>query len=207
MPETIQTYQPNPELQVSDHFFRTGISGLWYLQAEKNSDQRGFFSEIVSLPELEQVIGRSFPVKQINHARSQTNVVRGMHAEGWNKLVTATNGLVFSAIADIRPDSETFKQIKYFKLGSDHQTEFVNGLFISQGLANSVCVLEGPVSYIYLVDKLYSERDEKDDLSISIFDSDLNIDWPISRNDMVLSERDKNAVSLQQMLAEKQAGV
>ncbi len=203
MPETIQTYQPKDDLQISDHFFKTKIDGLFYFQAKKVNDERGFFSEVVNLPELESVIDHSFNIKQINHARSRTNVVRGMHAEGWNKLVTVTNGLVFSAIADIRPESETFKQIEYFMFGFDHQAEFGNGLFISQGLANSVCVIKGPASYIYLVDRLYSKRDKKDDLSISIFDPELDINWPVPKEKMVLSQRDKNAVSLEKALEAK----
>ncbi len=199
MSEPIHYYQANDRLQVSDRFYQTKIKGLWYFQAPKLNDERGFFSEIVKLPELEKVIGHEFRVRQVNHARSQENVVRGLHAEGWNKLVTVTNGLIFSAIADIRQNSETYKQVAYFKLGYDHESESGNGLFISQGLANSIAVLKGPVSYIYLVDKLYQERDKKDELALSIFDEQLSVKWPIAKDDMVLSERDKQAVGLKEL--------
>lgn len=196
MPDNVDYYTPNADLQVSDNFYKTSIKGLWYFKALKHNDERGFFSEIVKIPELEKVIGQPFNVKQVNHARSHEKVVRGMHAEGWNKLVTVTSGLIFSAIADIRPDSDTYKQTEYFKLGCEHEREFGNGLFISQGLANSIAVLQGPVSYIYLVDKLYRDRDQKDDRSISVFDPDLNVNWPLEPSEMVLSNRDKQAVQL-----------
>ncbi|MEA2056719.1 MAG: dTDP-4-dehydrorhamnose 3,5-epimerase family protein, partial [Patescibacteria group bacterium] len=173
--------------------------GLFYFQTKKYNDKRGYFSEIVNLPELEQVIGHPFNIKQVNQARSQKNVVRGMHAEGWNKLVTVNSGLIFSVIADIRPDSVTYKQTEYFQLGFDQNEEHGCGLYISQGLANSICTLEGPVNYLYLVDRLYSERDEKDNLSISIFDPDLNIAWPIEKEIMILSKRDKTAVELKDL--------
>ncbi len=199
MRDNVHYYKPSQELQVSENFYKTSIQGLWYFQAAKHNDERGFFSEIVKLPELEQVIGQPFNVQQVNHARSVENVVRGMHAEGWNKLVTVVSGLVFSAVADIRPQSQTYKQVEYFKLGYDHERAFGNGLFISQGLANSIAALQGPVSYLYFVDKLYAERNASDDQAISIFDPDLIITWPIDKNEMKLSERDRNAVNLREV--------
>ncbi|KUK79228.1 MAG: Putative dTDP-4-dehydrorhamnose reductase [Microgenomates bacterium 39_7] len=200
MASTLNIYQPNSDLQLSDHFFKTKIDGLLYFMAPKKNDERGFFSEIVKLPELEEVIGKPFEIKQVNCARSQQNVIRGLHAENWNKLVVVTSGLAFSAIADIRPDSSTFKQVELFELGCDHQQEYGSGLFITQGLANSVCVLEGPLNYLYFVDKLYSERDKTDDQAISLFDEELAIQWPIPRNEMILSQRDLNAVSLKEAI-------
>jgi dTDP-4-dehydrorhamnose 3,5-epimerase len=197
--QNVQYYTPTPDLQVSENFYKTSIQGLWYFQAAKHHDERGFFSEIVKLPELEQVIGHPFNMQQVNHARSVENVVRGMHAEGWNKLVTVVSGLVFSAVADVRPQSATYKQVEYFKLGYDYEQAFGNGLFISQGLANSVVVLQGPVSYLYFVDKLYAERNAGDDQAISVFDPDLNITWPINKNEMKLSERDRNALKLREV--------
>ncbi len=199
MIKQINYYQPTEDKRVSEHFYKTNIDGLYYFQAKKHNDDRGYFAEIVNLPELESVIHHPFPIKQVNQARSQTNVVRGMHAEGWNKLVTVNSGLVFSAIADIRPGSETYQRTEYFKLGFDHKQHYGSGLFISQGLANSICALEGPVNYLYLVDKLYAKRNEKDNLSISIFDPRLNITWPIEAQDMILSQRDKNALNLKEL--------
>ena len=54
------------------------------------------------------------------------------------------------------------------------------------------------MDYIYCVDRLYQDRDKAGDQAISLFDPDLNITWPLNRDKMVLSERDKNAVFLRQ---------
>lgn len=196
-------YQPTSDLQLSEHFYKTKIDGLFFFKSTKKNDERGFFSEIAKLPELEKVLGAEFKIKQVNHTRSQKNVVRGMHAEDWNKLVMVTSGLVFSAIADIRPDSDTFKTVEYFELGCDQQQEHGSGLFISKGLANSVCVLEEPLNYLYFVDKLYSERDPSGDQAISLFDEELAIDWPLPREQMILSKRDLEAVSLQELVGDR----
>lgn len=196
-------YQPAADLQISDHIFKTKINDLYYITIDKHNDERGFFSQIIVLKELEQVLGHSFAVKQVNYSNSKTNVVRGMHAEGWNKLVTVTHGKAFSALADIRPDSETFKQVEYFQLGFDLNPDKGAALYVPQGLANSICALEGPVDYIYLVDKLYSERDPAGDAALSIFDPALNIQWPLTREQMILSQRDIEAKSLEEILAKK----
>ncbi len=198
MNTTNNSYQPSEELQITDHFYKTKLEGLYYFQSPKYNDDRGFFSQLVILPELEQVIKKPFNIKQINHARSQTNVTRGFHAENWNKLVTVTSGLAFSAVVDLRPDSPTYKQVECFLLGYDHQPEFGTGLYISKGLGNSICVLEGPMSYIYLVDQLYSNRTKGDDQAISLFDKQLAVNWPITKEQMILSQRDQSSVTLEE---------
>jgi len=173
MTSTNNCYQASLDLQLSDHFFKTKIEGLFFFQSPKLNDERGFFSQLLIMPELEQIIQKPFNIKQINHARSQANVTRGFHAESWNKLVTVTSGLAFSAVVDLRPDSPAYKQVECFLLGYDHQPEQGTGLYISKGLGNSICVLEGPLSYIYLVDQLYSNRTKGDDQAISLFDEQL----------------------------------
>ena len=66
----------------------------------------------------------------------------------------------------------------------------------SKGLGNSLCVVNGPVDYLYAVDALYRERDTSGDQAISLFDPELAIPWPISREQMIISERDKQSVNL-----------
>jgi len=201
-------YQPTKKLQISDNIYKTSINGLYYITCKKHNDERGFFSEVIKLKELNQAIGFEFKPKQVNLSRSATNVIRGMHAEGWNKLVTVISGISFCALADIKPDSKTFKKVEYIKLSFD-QTEqndsdlYGAALFVSKGIANSICALKGPVNYTYLVDKYYCERDKKDDQSISIFDPDLKIKWPIAEKDMILSKRDKKTVTLRELYPEK----
>lgn len=195
-------YQPLPELEVQPGIFKTVIGGLYYLAYSFAADERGFFAEVGHSHKIEAVTGRPFKIAQINHSRSQANVARGLHAEGWNKLVTVINGLAFSSLADVRPDSPTFAKVELFELGPDNGG-LKGSLYISSGIANSVCVLKAPVDYIYCVDKLYADRDKAGDQAISLFDPDLNIPWPLDRSKMIISERDKTAVFLRQKFPEK----
>lgn len=195
-------YQPDRLQEVQPGIFKTSINGLFYLAYNFASDERGFFAEVGYTHKIEAATGQTFKIAQINHSRSLANVVRGMHAEGWNKLVTVINGLAFSALADVRPTSPTFGLVENFELGPDNGG-LKGSLFISQGIANSVCVLKAPVDYIYCVDKLYVDRDKSGDQAISLFDPDLNIAWPLPRDKMILSERDKNAVTLRQKFPDR----
>jgi len=157
---------------------------------------------VAIINELESIRKASFNIRQINHSRSEVHVTRGFHAEAWDKLITVFNGVCFCALADIRPDSPTFARVETFLLGNGEGT-LDGSLFISQGIANSVCVIQGPVDYMYGVNKLYKDRDPKGDRAISLFDPDLHVEWPISKDQMIISDRDANSVTLRHVFPEK----
>ena len=198
----MKLYEPKKDLEVVEGVFETGIKGLWYVERRQFDDERGFFAEAGHTHKLEEVSGEEFKVKQINHSRSEDRVVRGMHAEDWRKLIFVTTGVSFSALADVRPESETFGEVVNFKLGFGDDA-LKGGLFITPGIANSVCVLKGPVEYVYLVDRLYKDRDPKGDVAVSLFDEDLKISWPLKREEMIISDRDKQAVTLREKFPDK----
>lgn len=174
---------------------QTSIPGLLLLERPTNEDERGFFREVFHLDELEQALGFEFKVVQMNHSKSQPKVLRGLHAENWNKLIYPLTGQVFTAIADIRPDSSTFAKVETFIFKESDP----KALFVPKGLANSFCVLgKREVHYLYLVDAYYDGSDTR---AIAFDDPDLNITWPIE--DPLISERDKNNPRLRDLFPEK----
>lgn len=194
-----EPYNASDEKLIEERIYRTKIDGLYFVEHSVFDDQRGYYAELSVIPDIEKVIGKRFEVKQINMAQSKTNVVRGMHAEDWNKLVTVFGGRVFCALADVRPDSDTYKQVEIFLLGEDE--DCVKGsIFINKGIANSLCVQRGPIDYLYCVDELYRERDKRNDQAISVFDPVFEIEWPIERDVMILSERDRASVNLNELV-------
>ncbi len=195
-------YTPDSSSEADNGIYETGIKGLFFIENHKFHDDRGFYTELSRIPELESVIGKPFIIKQLNHARSLDNVARGFHAERWNKLVTVLHGTCFAALADIRPDSETFGQVETFILGQSEDA-LQGSLFISEGIANSLCVISGPVDYLYAVDMLYKDRDPGGDKAISLFDDTLKVNWPISKEEMIISDRDLNSITLREMFPDK----
>ncbi len=160
----------------------TSIKGLYVLERPTFDDNRGFFREVFHMNELTPVLGFEFKPVQINHSLSHAGVIRAIHAENWNKLVYPVTGKMFAAIVDIRPDSPTFAKIETFTFDDTNRY----ALFISKGLANSICAIDGDVNYIYLVDTYY---DGKDTRAIAWDDPDLKIDWPVKNP--IISDRDK----------------
>ncbi len=173
----------------------TTIAGLLILERPAFTDERGFFKEIFHLDELEKTTGLKFKGIQMNHSHSISGVIRGVHAEEWNKIVYPVCGQVFIAIVDIRPDSSTFAKVETFLIGDDNRI----GLFIQKGLANSFCVVgEKSVDYIYFVDAYWDGTDTR---AIAWDDPDLKIDWPIKNP--IISERDKNNPRLRDLFPGK----
>lgn len=186
-----------PQTEIENDIFKTSIDGMYFIAKTAHEDERGFFSEIGRIPEIEAITGTPFVVKQINHARSNKNVVRGIHAEGWNKFIFVTQGKSFCALADLRPESSTFKTVQTFVLGFG-EGALSGSLYVPMGVGNSYAVLDGPMDYVYFVDRLYADRDTSGDAAISLFDPELAIEWPISKEEMILSERDTNSVMLKE---------
>lgn len=179
----------------AEYIKTTSIPGLLILERPIFSDERGFFRELFHKDELEKVTGLKFDGVQMNHSHSRSGVIRGIHAEEWNKIVYPVCGEVFIAIVDIRLDSPTFAKVETFSVGDDNRI----GLFIPKGLANSFCVTgEKDVDYIYLVDAYWDGTDAR---AIAWNDPDLNINWPVKNP--IISERDKNNPTLRELFPEK----
>ena len=174
---------------------QTSIPGLLKLERPTFDDERGFFREVFHLNDLEEVLGFEFKTVQMNHSYSLPRVIRALHAENWNKLVYPVSGEMFAAVVDIRPESSTFGKFETFTFSDKERFS----LFISKGLANSICVTgEEAVDYLYLVDKYYDGSDTR---AIAWDDPDLAIDWPVENP--IISERDKNNPNLRDLFPEK----
>jgi dTDP-4-dehydrorhamnose 3,5-epimerase len=169
------------------------IEGLFVINRPTYSDNRGFFREALRLNELANEIYNNFNPVQMNHAYSLPSVIRGIHAENWNKIVYPITGKVFLAMVDIRSDSPTFKKVEIFDYDTNKDRL---AFFLPKGVANSVCVKgRESVHYIYLVDAYY---DGSDTTAIAWDDPELAIPWPIENP--IISERDRHNPTLQQWL-------
>ena len=174
---------------------KTTIEGLLILERPTFSDDRGFFREVFHLDELKETLGIDFRPVQWNHSKSLPSVIRAIHAENWNKLIYPVTGKMFAAIVDIRPDSPTFGKYETFNFDEDQRF----ALFISKGLANSICVIGSePVNYLYLVDAYYTGSDTR---AVAYNDPDLAIAWPVKNP--IVSERDKSNPRLRDLFPNK----
>jgi dTDP-4-dehydrorhamnose 3,5-epimerase len=171
----------------------TSLPGLLRIERPVFNDERGFFHEVARLEELSQLTGQTFEIKQVNHSRSVKGVLRGLHAERWNKIVWIARGKAFSAIVDLRPDSPTFGKYEAFELSEENGL----ALYIPEGFANSIYALTD-IDYIYLVSKTY---DGSDTTAVTWDDPDIAVAWPDTNP--ILSNRDKNNPRLRDLFPEK----
>ncbi|MCX7928195.1 MAG: dTDP-4-dehydrorhamnose 3,5-epimerase family protein [Patescibacteria group bacterium] len=165
---------------------KTHINGLWKIELDLIKDSRGFFCEVFRKSLLSETNYEFLPV-QWNHSRSNPNVLRGFHANPWAKLIYPV-GEVFIAIADIDPNSSTYKKVYTCKVSSYDCCAF----FLLPMLANAYYVLgDKPIDYFYLVDKYYTEDGMR---RIAWNDPELNTPWPTKAPE--LSNADKNSLPL-----------
>ena len=124
---------------------------------------------------------------QDNESKSSYGVVRGLHFQkppfAQSKLVRVIKGAVLDVAVDIRKDSPTFGQYVSVELTGENHRQF----FIPRGFAHGFSVLSEEVIFQYKCDNFYSPQSEG---AIAWNDSDLNIDWRIPVEEVVLSEKD-----------------
>jgi dTDP-4-dehydrorhamnose 3,5-epimerase len=160
---------------------RTPIDGLLIVRWDTHGDDRGFFRQTYQTSELAAELGVAPTFRQGNHSRSGPGVLRGFHAEPWDKLVYVVRGRAFCAVADIRPGSATFGEVATFVLGDPASEGGRSGerirLYLAEGLANSFLTLED-TDYLYDVTDEFRPGLPKP--SVAWDDPDLAVDWPIS---------------------------
>ena len=169
-----------------------GIEGAYIITPQTYRDNRGFLREIFRKSRLEEKIGRSLDLEQINHSWSKKNVLRGIHVAPWSKLVYCYRGTAQSVIIDLRQDSKTFGKYISTIIGGENPVQ----IFISPGIGNSYLVLSEEADYIYLTDKEWEPRKE---VGIIWNDPSLKIDWKI-KGAPIVSEKDKTNPLLEAIL-------
>lgn len=169
------------------------IDGLLVVSWATHDDDRGFFRQTHQTSELDEALGRAVTFRQANHVRSQPRVIRGLHAEPWDKLLYVALGTALVAVADLRVDSATFGEVETFLLG-DPPGRRVR-VFVSEGLANSYATVgDQPVDVLYDVSAEW--RHPVDKRAIAWDDPDLAIEWPT--DDPLLSDEDRNNPTLRE---------
>ena len=143
-----------------------------------------FLKTIVVISE-EKVCKTTFV--QDNESKSSYGVLRGLHFQkppfAQSKLVRVIKGAVLDVAVDIRKGSPTFGQYVSVELTGENHRQF----FIPRGFAHGFSVLSEEVIFQYKCDNFYSPQSEG---AIAWNDPDLNIDWRIPAEKVVLSEKD-----------------
>ncbi|MEV6266396.1 dTDP-4-dehydrorhamnose 3,5-epimerase family protein [Kribbella sp. NPDC051936] len=149
------------------------------LQVQPHGD--GWFKENFHREKLAEL---GMVVVQHNVAYFEdAGIVRGIHAEPWDKYLSPSSGRVFAAIVDLR-DNDTFGRVETFELGPS------DALYVPRGVGNSFCTVAPHTTYNFLVNEHWSpER-----VAVDLFDPELAIEWPV--RELKYTERDAANPSL-----------
>lgn len=165
---------------------KTNIEGDVIIEPRIFKDDRGYFFESFSQREFEEKVCKTTFV-QDNESKSSYGVLRGLHFQkppfAQSKLVRVIKGAVLDVAVDIRKGSPTFGQYVSVELTGENHRQF----FIPRGFAHGFSVLSEEVIFQYKCDNFYSPQSEG---AIAWNDPDLNIDWRIPAEKVVLSEKD-----------------
>ena len=166
----------------------TAIEDVVIIEPRLFKDERGYFLESSSQREFEEKI-RKITFVPDNERNSSYGVLRGLHFQkppyAQSKLVRVIKGAVLDVAVDIRKGSPTFGKHVAVKLTEENHLQ----LFIPRGFAHGFSVLSQEVIFQYKCDNFYAPQSEG---ALAWDDSDLNINWRIPTNQIILSEKDKH---------------
>jgi dTDP-4-dehydrorhamnose 3,5-epimerase len=171
----------------------TSFEGLIEIYPDVFEDERGWFYEFYKEETFKKHrLHYSFP--QENQSFSKKGVIRGLHFQrapyAQAKLVTVLTGRVLDVVVDLRPKSQTFKEVFYCVLDSRKR----NMLMVPEGFAHGFGALEDSV-FFYKCSNVYNKASES---GIRWNDPELNIDWGIS--EPIISMKDAELPSMAELL-------
>lgn len=160
------------------------------------SDSRGYFLETWSSRAL-RARGIETGFVQDNQSLSkQAGVIRGLHFQlapfAQGKLVRVIAGAIYDVAVDIRTGSPTYGKHVAARLTA---TGFEQ-LWIPPGFAHGFQTLEPDTIVAY---KVTSDYAPSADRGIIFDDPDLAIDWPVSPDPALLSDKDRKHPRLRDM--------
>jgi dTDP-4-dehydrorhamnose 3,5-epimerase len=175
------------------------LDDLKLLRPRVFADDRGFFLEPWNAARM-KALGLELDFVQDNHSRSTRGTIRGMHLQrakgaipGQAKLIRCARGTITDVVVDVRPWSRTFKQHLAITLDDVKHEQ----LYIPTGFAHGFCVTSDVADVCYKVTSLYDPTTET---GFRFDDPAVGIPWPISGDAAVVSERDRKAPTLDELL-------
>lgn len=169
----------------------TSLSGVYLLTPTIYRDQRGAFWETWNRSWMEEA-GLPAEWVQDNFSISSRNVVRGIHYQierPQAKLVRATQGALLDVAVDLRRGSPNFGRHTTVRLTA----EGGEMLYIPVGFGHAFLAMSDSVGLAYKLTDYYYPPGER---TIIWNDSSLAIPWPITADQVILSNKDRQGLQL-----------
>ncbi|MGV3508086.1 MAG: dTDP-4-dehydrorhamnose 3,5-epimerase [Sphingobacteriaceae bacterium] len=169
------------------NFIETSIPGLLIVEPKVWKDDRGYFFESFNKKTFQEA-GITADFVQDNQSLSNRGTLRGLHGQAdpfaQGKLVRVIQGRVIDIAVDIRKNSPTYGQYVSIELSAENFKMF----WVPPGFLHGFATLEDNTIFAYKVTNLYDKASE---IGIRWNDPDLNIDWGLQSDEVILSDKDK----------------
>jgi dTDP-4-dehydrorhamnose 3,5-epimerase len=167
-------------------FNKTEFNGVYIIELEKKTDERGFFARAWDKKKFEEH-GLNSKLIQCNISfNKKKGILRGMHYQiapyEEAKLIRCTKGKIFDVVIDLRSKSNTFKQ--WF--GIEISDENYKMLYVPEGFAHGFQTLEDNTEVFYQMSEMYMPDYVR---GVRYNDEIFNIGWPITPT--IISEKDR----------------
>ncbi|MBU3820646.1 dTDP-4-dehydrorhamnose 3,5-epimerase [Flavobacteriaceae bacterium XHP0103] len=165
----------------------TKLKGCFIFEPKIFKDNRGYFFESFNQNTFNKATSQNVNFVQDNESFSSKGVLRGLHYQTGEyaqaKLVRVVKGSVLDVAVDLRTESETFGEYVAVELSEQNKKQ----LFIPRGFAHGFVVLSNTAIFSYKCDNFYNKDSEN---GIIFNDADLNIDWQLPKEELLISEKD-----------------
>lgn len=168
---------------------KNNIEGLLILSSPLHYDERGYFVENWrKIDLLKYGVPESFfqGKLQNNVSVSKKGTIRGMHCQGWAKLMTVASGTFRMCFVDLRLSSSTYKAVDVI--------DVVPGMaiFVPAGVSNGAQALTDKGILNYLVTGYYDPSAKHS--GIMPLDKILNLPWDVT-GEVIISSKDQQSDS------------
>lgn len=165
---------------------QTLIKDLVIITPNVFEDERGYFFEAYNKSKL-SALGITIDFVQDNQSFSKIGTLRGLHYQNppfaQTKLVRVLEGEIMDVAVDLRKKSPTYGQHVSVVLSAENKKQ----LMVPHGFAHGFSVLSETASVLYKVDQVYHRESER---GIRYDDPTLAIDWRVSPDAVIVSEKD-----------------
>jgi dTDP-4-dehydrorhamnose 3,5-epimerase len=166
-------------------FYKSDLDGVWVIQPNIYTDNRGQFLETFR-KEIFRQQGVLFDYVQDNISTSARGTIRGLHYQtvphAQAKLVMAVHGTIRDVAVDLRKSSKTFGESFSTVLSSENRKM----MLVPPGFAHGFSVLSEEATVYYKCNAYYDKDSER---GVRWNDPALSINWDV--DNPILSKKDK----------------
>ena len=168
-------------------FEETSIKGVFNIELDKLTDERGFFARAWCKYEfVERNLNSNLVQCNLSYNKKK-GTLRGLHYQvppyEEVKLVRCIKGAIYDVVVDLRSQSETYRQWMGIKLTEDNYKM----LYIPESFGHGFLTLTDDTVLFYQVSEFHVPGAER---GLRWNDPTFNIQWPLPVT--VISEKDQN---------------